>query len=73
MVVKTVLVPFWLVGAPPILPGSGMFGVRNFDPCPNYLGGSILEPILVGISGEWDVHWGNDLDLDPWPTENDYS
>ena len=25
----------------------------------------ILEPILVGI--ESDVHWGYDLDFDPWP------
>ena len=25
----------------------------------------VLEPILVGI--EPDVHWGSDLDLDPWP------
>ena len=24
----------------------------------------ILEPILVG---DWDVHWGYDLDFDPWP------
>ena len=20
-----------------------------------------------GISGDWDVHWGYDLDFDPWP------
>ena len=25
----------------------------------------ILEPILVGI--ESDVHWGYDVDFDPWP------
>ena len=35
------------------------------------------DPILVGIgeftthfttySGNWDVHWGYDLDFDPWP------
>ena len=25
----------------------------------------ILGPIL--ISGDWDVHWGYDLDFDPWP------
>ena len=25
----------------------------------------IFEPILVGI--ESDVHWGYDLDFDPWP------
>ena len=24
----------------------------------------ILEPIF---SGDWDVHWGYDLDFDPWP------
>ena len=24
-------------------------------------------PILVYFSGDWDVHWGYDLDLDPWP------
>ena len=31
------------------------------------------DPILVGshfrtyFSGDWDVHWGCDLDFDPWP------
>ena len=25
----------------------------------------IVEPILVGV--ESDVHWGYDLDFDPWP------
>ena len=24
-------------------------------------------PILVYFSGDWDVHWGYDLDFDPWP------
>ena len=24
-------------------------------------------PILVYFSGDWDVHWGNDLAVDPWP------
>ena len=24
-------------------------------------------PILVYFSGNWDVHWGYDLDFDPWP------
>ena len=24
-------------------------------------------PILVYFSGDWDVHWGYDLDVDPWP------
>ena len=24
-------------------------------------------PILVYISWDWDVHWGYDLDFDPWP------
>ena len=23
--------------------------------------------ILVYFSGDWDVHWGYDLDFDPWP------
>ena len=23
-------------------------------------------PILVYFSGDWDVHWGYDLDFDPW-------
>ena len=23
-------------------------------------------PILVYFSGDWDVHWGYDLDLDPY-------
>ena len=23
--------------------------------------------ILVYFSGDWDVHWGYDLDSDPWP------
>ena len=23
--------------------------------------------ILVYVSGDWDVHWGYDLDFDPWP------
>ena len=27
----------------------------------------ILESILVL---DWDVHWGYDLDFDPWPWEN---
>ena len=22
------------------------------------------------FSGDWDVHWGSDLDFDPWPTNN---
>ena len=22
---------------------------------------------LVYFSGDWDVHWGDDLDFDPWP------
>ena len=26
-----------------------------------------VPPILVFFSGDWDVHWGYDLDLDPWP------
>ena len=24
-------------------------------------------PILGYLSGDWDVHWGYDLDFDPWP------
>ena len=24
-------------------------------------------PILVCCSGDWDVHWGYDLDFAPWP------
>ena len=24
-------------------------------------------PILVYFCGDWDVHWGYDLDFDPWP------
>ena len=37
------------------------------------------EPILVGrcttrfsrdFSGDWDVHWGYDLEYDPWPHGN---
>ena len=24
-------------------------------------------PILVYLSGDWDVHWGYDLGFDPWP------
>ena len=24
-------------------------------------------PILVYFSVDWDVHWGYDLDFDPWP------
>ena len=24
-------------------------------------------PIVVDSSGDWDVHWGYDLDFDPWP------
>ena len=24
-------------------------------------------PILVDFSGDWDVHWGCDLNFDPWP------
>ena len=26
-------------------------------------------PILVYVSGDWDVHWGYDLDFEPWPCE----
>ena len=37
--------------------GSHFGGLVNSPP--------ILEPILVGI--ESDVHWGYDLDFDPWP------
>ena len=25
-------------------------------------------PILVDFSWDWDVHWGYDLDFDPWPS-----
>ena len=25
-------------------------------------------PILVYFSWDWDVHWGYDLDFDPWPS-----
>ena len=24
-------------------------------------------PIFVYFSWDWDVHWGYDLDFDPWP------
>ena len=27
-------------------------------------------PILVYFGGDWDVHWGYDLDFDPWPYVN---
>ena len=29
--------------------------------------GVSAPPILVYFSGDWDVHWGYDLDFDPWP------
>ena len=29
--------------------------------------GVCAPPILVFFSGDWDVHWGYDLDFDPWP------
>ena len=25
-------------------------------------------PRLVYFSGDWDVHWGYDLDFEPWPS-----
>ena len=31
-----------------------------------YLFGRGAPPILVYFSGDWDVHWGYDLDLDHW-------
>ena len=56
----TIGIPFWLVGAPPILVYlSGDWDVHwGYDGAP---------PILVYLSGDWDVHWGYDLDFDPWP------
>ena len=32
-----------------------------------YHSGVGAPPILVYFSGDWDVHWGYDLDFDPWP------
>ena len=29
--------------------------------------GVCAPPNLVYFSGDWDVHWGYDLDFDPWP------
>ena len=29
--------------------------------------GVSAPPILIYFSGDWDVHWGYDLDFDPWP------
>ena len=26
-----------------------------------------VPPISVYFTGDWDVHWGYDLDFDPWP------
>ena len=26
-------------------------------------------PILVYFGRDWDVHWGYDLDFDPWPDD----
>ena len=40
-------------------PMGSHFGVFGAPP--------ILEPIL---EGDWDVHWGYDLDFDPWPCES---
>ena len=28
-------------------------------------------PTFVYLSGDWDVHWGYDLDFDPWPNAAD--
>ena len=28
--------------------------------------GVTAPPILVYLSENWDVHWGYDLDFDPW-------
>ena len=42
--------------------GQNRFGI------PFWLVGE--PPILVGFSGDWDVHWGYDLDFDPWPCVN---
>ena len=35
-----------------------------------YLFGVGAPPILVYFSGDWDVHWGYDLDFDPWLNES---
>ena len=35
-------------------------------PMGSHFGGFGAPPILV-LSGDWDVHWGHDLDFDPWP------
>ena len=62
-------------------PGSVFFGRDPFQVglegkqlavCQNqwYHFGVGAPPISVYFSGDWDVHWGYDLDFDPWPTGN---
>ena len=34
---------------------------------PFLLVGEFTTHFRTYFSGGWDVHWGHDLDLDPWP------
>ena len=36
-------------------------------PMGSHFGAFGAPPMLVYVSGDWDVHWGYDLGFDPWP------
>ena len=37
---------------------------------PFWLVGEFTTHFGIYFGGDWDVHWGYDLDLDPWPYES---
>ena len=41
--------------------GQNRFGI------PFWLVGEFTTHFRTYFSGDWDVHWGYDLDFDPWP------
>ena len=69
--------PVWLLTLPAVCDSEGAeknqgphqtadtsFGCGSNPMVPFWIG---ARPILVYFSGDWDVHWGYDLDFDPWP------
>ena len=40
------------------------------QPIRSHLGvGAFTAHFRTHFSGDWDVHWGYDLDVDPWPND----
>ena len=54
---------------------QGFIFSTDFDPQPYSCGSKLTVPfwgrrtthLRTYFSGDWDVHWGYDLDFDPWP------